>query len=107
MLNQTGTVRADLLRLNLSIPPTPAASTSRFGVIGGDLAGFPNGRRLTDDVVDIAERVVGGVLIGHPLPLGDGVNQNDVTDLSVFPYEGPTFSGFANTKSPLLPVLPG
>jgi hypothetical protein len=107
MLNQTGTVKADLLRLNLSIPPTPAANASRFGVIGGDLAGFPNGRRLTDDVIDIAERVVGGVLIGHPLPLGDGVNHNDVTDLSVFPYEGPTFSGFANTKSPLLPVLPG
>jgi hypothetical protein len=57
-------------------------------------------------VIDIAERVVAGALIGKALPLGDGVNANDVTNLSVFPYEGPTASGFENTKSPLLPVLP-
>ena len=59
---------------------------NRLGVIGGDLAGYPNGRRLEDDVIDISERVVGGVLIGHSLPLGDGVDANDVPNLHVFPY---------------------
>ena len=63
-LNNTGPKLADMLRINLSIPPT--ASPNRLGVFGGDLAGFPNGRRLTDDVVDIAERAVAGKLKGHP-----------------------------------------
>ena len=55
---------ADLLRLNTGVPPTPKASRKRMGLLAGDGAGFPNGRRVTDDVVDIAARVVaGGVLI--------------------------------------------
>jgi Domain of unknown function (DUF4331) len=107
MLNYTGPTEADLLRLNLSIPPTAANKISRLGVLGGDLAGFPNGRRLVDDIVDIEERAVGGVLIGHSLPLGDGVNANDVPNLSTFPYEAAPFSGFDNTKSPQLPTTSG
>ena len=56
---------ADLMRLNTGVPPTPKAQRKRLGLIAGDPAGFPNGRRLTDDVVDIVERVgVGGVLSG-------------------------------------------
>ena len=54
---------ADTLKLNLGVPP--AQNPSRFGVLGGDLAGFPDGRRLGDDVVDIEERVVGGALKGN------------------------------------------
>jgi hypothetical protein len=69
-------------------------------VIGGDLAGYPNGRRLEDDVIDIDERVVAGELLGHKLPLGDGVDANDVAFLSSFPYVAAPFSGFENTKSP-------
>jgi hypothetical protein len=99
-LNYTGATLADELRLNLSIPPTPAAKVNRLGVIGGDLAGYPNGRRLVDDVIDIDERVVAGELIGHKLPLGDGVDANDVPNLSSFPYVPAPFSGFENTKSP-------
>jgi Domain of unknown function (DUF4331) len=95
-LNNTGNTLADMLRLNLSIPVT--ASPSRLGVLGGDLAGWPNGRRLGDDVIDIAERAVGGALIGHPLPLGDGVDDNDVPYLTSFPYAADPASGFANTK---------
>jgi hypothetical protein len=95
-LNNTGSTRADMLRLNLSIPVT--ASPNRLGVLGGDLAGWPNGRRLGDDVIDIAERAVGGALIGHPLPLGDGVDGNDVSYLASFPYAADPASGFANTK---------
>jgi len=98
-LNYTGATLADELRLNLSIPPTPAAKENRLGVIGGDLAGYPNGRRLIDDVVDIDERVVAGELIGHKLPLGDGVDANDVPNLASFPYVAAPFSGFENTKS--------
>jgi hypothetical protein len=99
-LNFTGPTQADMLRVNLTIPPTdPSSSTfSRLGVIGGDLAGFPNGRRLEDDVVDIAERAVGGVLIGKSLPLGDGVNENDKPFATSFPYVQEVDSGFDNTK---------
>jgi len=105
-LNYTGPTFADELRLNLAIPPTAPDKVSRLGVLGGDLAGYPNGRRLEDDVVDISERAVGGALIGHSLPLGDGVDANDVPDLHVFPYEAAPFSGFDNTKGVPFPAHP-
>ena len=98
-LNYTGATLADEIRLNLTIPPTaPVGHGNRLGVLGGDLAGYPNGRRLEDDVIDISERAVGGVLIGHSLPLGDGVDGNDVPYLATFPYQADPFSGFENTK---------
>jgi hypothetical protein len=83
---------ADLLRLNTGVPATPPASASRLGLIAGDPAGYPNGRRLTDDVVDITLRVaVGGVLVPgfNIFPnnrLGDGVNVNDAPFRTQFPY---------------------
>jgi Domain of unknown function (DUF4331) len=98
-LNYTGPTLADELRLNLAVAPTAAVGKgNRLGVLGGDLAGWPNGRRLEDDVIDIAERAFGGALIGHSLPLGDGVDANDVPLQSSFPYEPDPFSGFDNTK---------
>ncbi len=57
--NNTGSVMADQLRLNVAIPPS--ASPNRFGLLGGDAAGFPNGRRVSDDVVAIELRAVAGV----------------------------------------------
>jgi hypothetical protein len=102
-LNYTGPHFADELRLNLSIPPTAAAKVSNLGVIGGDLAGYPNGRRLNDDVIDISERVVAGELVGHKLPLGDGVDGNDVKNLNAFPYVAAPFSGYADTHGGLNP----
>lgn len=57
----------EMLRLNTSIPPTPAGAQNNLGVLGGDNAGFPNGRRPGDDVVDIELRVAMGVLC-HALP---------------------------------------
>jgi hypothetical protein len=88
---------ADLLRLNVGVDPTPPHRASRLGLIAGDRAGFPNGRRVFDDVTDIALRVVvGGVLAndaaGNSLNrfpnnrLGDGVNVNDTPYLDTFPY---------------------
>jgi hypothetical protein len=69
-VNQLKTVTAsEMTRLNTGIPAVAAASQSNFGVAGGDLAGFPNGRRPGDDTVDIALRVVMGALC-HPLTIG-------------------------------------
>lgn len=87
---------ADLLRLNTGVPPTSLAKRKRLGLLAGDGAGFPNGRRLTDDVVDIAARVVGaGVLKpGFPMiPIGDGVNAPDVPTQETFPYVHYAYSG--------------
>lgn len=95
-LNYTGPKLADVLRLNLSIPITE--NPSRLGVLGGDTQGWPNGRRLDDDVIDIAEQAVGGFLKGTKLPLGDGVNGDDVKQLRSFPYIAAAKSGYANTK---------
>ena len=69
-LNQPEPVTpSEMMRLNTAIPATPRDQQSPFGVVGEDLAGFPNGRRPGDDVVDIALRVVMGRLC-HPVPLG-------------------------------------
>lgn len=69
-VNQLRTVTpSEMLRLNTAIPPTPRASQSAFGVAANDLAGFPNGRRPGDDVVDIVLRVAMGRLC-HPLTIG-------------------------------------
>jgi hypothetical protein len=97
-LNATGTTRADELRINLAIPPKPRGTENRLGVLGNDLAGFPNGRRLGDDVIDISERAVAGALKGNNVPLGDGVNADDKATLPVFPYEPDPESGADNTK---------
>jgi Domain of unknown function (DUF4331) len=68
-VNQLATVTpSEMQRLNTGIAPTAAESQSAFGVAGGDLAGFPNGRRPGDDVVDIELRVAMGALC-HPIPL--------------------------------------
>ena len=67
-LNQPPAVRAsEMLRRNTSVAPAPAAAQHRLGALGGDLAGFPNGRRPGDDVVDIELRVAMGVLC-HAFP---------------------------------------
>jgi hypothetical protein len=89
---------ADLLRLNTGVPPTPAAARRRLGLLAGDPAGFPNGRRVGDDVTDIAARVVAGVLnpafnIAPNNRIGDGVNTNDKVTQETFPYVAFAHSG--------------
>ncbi|MFJ2116083.1 MULTISPECIES: DUF4331 domain-containing protein [unclassified Streptomyces] len=81
-------VPAEELRLNMTVPPT--AKPQRLGVLAGDLAGFPNGRRLTDDVIDISlQAVEGAAQTGVLVPAlkdGDKVNANDVGFGRGFPY---------------------
>lgn len=90
----------EYLRLNVAIPVTAFDKINPLGLLGGDVAGFPNGRRVHDDVVDIALRAVAG---GTPFTpdtniapnntLGDGVSQNDVPFLRRFPYLAPPQAG--------------
>lgn len=98
---------ADLLRLNTGVPPTPFGSRKRLGVLAGDFGGFPNGRRVSDDVTDIATRAVAGVLnpafnIAPNNRLGDGVNMNDKPYQETFPYVA-----FANSGRDRRHVDPG
>ncbi len=88
----------EMMRLNVAIPPS--ATPNRLGLLGGDPAGHPNGRRVFDDVTDIAFRAMAG---GTPFTpktnhapnnaLGDGVIGNDVPYLTTFPYLGTPHSG--------------
>ncbi|CAN5444027.1 DUF4331 domain-containing protein [soil metagenome] len=88
----------EYMRLNVAIPPS--ANPNRLGLLGGDPAGHPNGRRVFDDVTDIALRAMAG---GTPFTpntnkapnnaLGDGVSENDVPFLTKFPYLGTPHSG--------------
>jgi len=87
---------ADLLRLNTGIPPTPVRSQKRLCFLAGDLAGFPQGRRPIDDVVDIASRAVAGILVDPKkfgAAIGDGVNTKVNGFASTFPYVRPANSG--------------
>lgn len=91
-LNKPEDVTAsEQIRLNTSIAPSD--DPDRMGVLAGDNAGFPNGRRLGDDVVDIALQVMEGELRDNPNDLGDGVNSNDVAFSDTFPYLALPHSG--------------
>jgi hypothetical protein len=97
-LNQPANVRpSEMLRLNMGIPPVAfdAPAYSRMGVLGGDAAGYPNGRRVGDDVLDIVLQAAAGATPLTPAfnrspnnAIGDGVDRNDVPYLSSFPYLG-------------------
>jgi hypothetical protein len=114
--NYTGPAYADMLRLNVAVPPTTTAKASILGLLGGDAAGYPNGRRVFDDVTTIELRAVAGVTI----PLVDpsytpdaaagaiydvvdpattsvsGLGAIGETYLASFPYLGTPWDGFDN-----------
>jgi Domain of unknown function (DUF4331) len=103
--NFTGSVPADMLRLNTTIKPT--AKPNILGLIGGDPAGFPNGRRVTDDVVTIELRAIAGVTYPLVAPTyKPDAAAGEVTDfttdppatgsppISTFPYLGVPYSGY-------------
>jgi len=103
--NFTGPVQADMLRLNTSIPPT-TSNPNVFGLLGGDAAGFPNGRRVFDDIVSVELRAVAGVTFALVDPsftpdaaagqLTDGLSPADVGTpyLNHFPYLGVPYDGY-------------
>lgn len=111
----SGTTPSEQLRLNVKIQPTAAVCAGKpMGVLDGDFAGFPNGRRLEDDVTDIAVRAVAGgygpVLGAAPFnfpnispnnTLADGVNTNDVACLNEFPYMGTPHDGYYRVHAAL------
>jgi hypothetical protein len=109
-LNFTGKTPADLLRLNVAIAPSaPVGKGDVLGVLNGDVAGFPNGRRLEDDVTDIELRAVAdgyGTFLNTNFSLpnltpnntvGDGVNENDMQFLDAFPYVATPHQGYEHT----------
>jgi len=101
--NYTGKVAADQLRLNVAIPPT-TTKPSPYGIVGGDLAGFPNGRRVFDDVVSIELRAIAGAT--YPLVekaykpdaaaglLTEGLSPASARYQATFPYLAPPLDGF-------------
>ena len=100
--NYTGATKADMLRLNVAIPPT--SNPNNLGVVGGDLAGFPNGRRINDDVVTIELRAIAGATI--PLvdksytpddaagAVTDGTTNTNAAVTDSFPYLGLPGGGY-------------
>ncbi len=105
------TVPQERLRLNMGIAPTgpanAAGTPNRLGFLGGDNAGYPNGRRVGDDVVDIIVRVAAGGTTLTPAfnvapnnLLGDGVNENDRPFLTRFPYLATPYAGYDSPTTP-------
>ncbi|MGI9007879.1 MAG: DUF4331 domain-containing protein [Streptosporangiaceae bacterium] len=106
--NFTGAVQADMLRLNTSIRPAAPGKVNILGLLGGDPAGFPNGRRIVDDVVTIELRALAGLT--YPLidpkykvdaaakVITDGLTNKSVSSkpLSWFPYMGVPYDGYHN-----------
>ncbi|HEX8627414.1 MAG TPA: DUF4331 domain-containing protein, partial [Catenuloplanes sp.] len=104
--NNTGDVQSDMLRLNTAVPP--AKDPKQFGLLDGDIAGFPNGRRVTDDVVSIALRAVAGATFAlidknftpdeaaAAVTPGLSVKNVESEFLDHFPYLGLPYDGFTN-----------
>ena len=119
--NGTG-VKADMLRLNTAIPPS--SSPNSLGLLGLDVAGWPNGRRVFDDVATIALRAVAGATLGFVVPTftadaaagevdfgitgggSDLAAKGTENYLSTFPYLGTPYSGFSNPSKTPVSVAP-
>lgn len=105
--NYTGPNQADLLRLNMAIPPT--SNPSPLGILGGDLAGYPNGRRVMDDVTSIELRAIAGATYPLVAPsykpdaaaslLTDGLTADSTRYQATFPYLGLPLDGFDTPKN--------
>jgi hypothetical protein len=103
--NFTGTTPADMLRLNMAIPPS--SKPNKLGLLGGDPAGFPNGRRVDDDIVAAELRAIAGVTIPLVDPsykpdaaaggLTDGTEDTNLPTSKKFPYLGTPAGGYQTT----------
>lgn len=107
--NHTGSIEADMLRLNVAVPP--AATPNILGLVAGDAAGFPNGRRVFDDVVTVELRAVAGLTYALVDPayqpdaavgaVTDGLGPDSVENpyLDHFPYLGVPYDGYHHPAS--------
>ena len=108
--NFTGPVLSDMLRLNMAVPP--ASNPNPLGLVAGDPAGFPNGRRVSDDVVTVELRAVAGLTIplvdpsytpdGAASAIKDGTSNTNSWYFADFPYLGTPAGGYQTT-----PGVPG
>jgi hypothetical protein len=106
-----GTTQSDMLRLNVAVPAT-TSNPNPVGLVAGDAAGFPNGRRVFDDVTSIELRAIAGLT--YPLidktytpdaaaaAITDGLTETNDTYLSTFPYLGHPVSGYQNAPFSLV-----
>jgi hypothetical protein len=109
--NFTGSIQADLLRLNMAIPP--ANKPNPLGLIGGDAAGFPNGRRVFDDTVTVELRAVAGATIplvdqtftpdAAATAVTDGTSNTNPPYLDTFPYLGTPGGGYQSIPGTAVP----
>ncbi len=100
--NYTGAKQADMLRLNVAIPP--ASKPNNLGLVAGDPAGFPNGRRVFDDTTTVEIRAIAGLTIplvdptftpdGAASAVTDGTKNTNAALLSKFPYLGHPAGGY-------------
>ena len=100
--NYTGAVEADMLRLNVAVPPSE--SPNKLGLVAGDAAGFPNGRRIDDDVVTVELRAIAGLTIplvdptyepdGAASAIEDGTTNTNAPVTGEFPYLGLPGGGY-------------
>lgn len=105
--NYTGPDQADMLRLNMAIPPS--ATPSPLGILGGDLAGYPNGRRVQDDVTTVELRAIAGATYPLVAPsytpdgaaalVTDGLTADPTRYQATFPYLGLPLDGFDTPKN--------
>ena len=124
--NYTGPTKSDMLRLNVAIKPVAPEKANILGVVGGDVAGFPNGRRVFDDVVSIELKAVAGALLGDVVKSfkpdgaagllydvgGTASEPSTVASLSAFglsyrdafPYLADPWDGFDNPSKQNIPL---
>ena len=112
--NNTGTIQADLLRLNMAIPPS--ASPNNLGLLGNDAAGYPNGRRVMDDVVTIELRAIAGVTYAlvdktytpdaAATKVTQGITKPNTPPLASFPFLGTPNGGFDAGVAPISSPTP-
>ena len=106
---------ADLLRVNLAVPAVTGTVGNRMAALAGDPGGFPNGRRLTDDVVDIELQVLAGILLnGATIPntggvpyaaIGDGVDRATNLPTGDFPYQPTPYGGYSQPEPGVPPTV--
>jgi hypothetical protein len=100
-------VFADMLRLNVAVPP--ASTPNPLGIVGGDLAGFPNGRRVTDDITNVELKALAGATIplvnksfvpdGAVAAVEQGITPSATRTQPAFPYAAAPHGGFQSPSS--------